>query len=496
MKDYIELIAEFDETSSIPFSNNRTEKRLEIIKNMETLIIDNVFNIYNLIKSNTASSNGNIVFCLTLIKLKLYNYKLGYLGTTITDEIFTFLINNTENKSAFIQEYSRFIITLAFSEKHNLSDDQISQLIKYVEIYDINGKDSNNRIDWIHEILLNSYKLKKKDLLGCIIGKCVGDALGFQVEGYGPSVCKKYVEEIVKPVKIPEITRIPGLTFGQYTDDSQLTRELLISIVTAGGVVNADIYAKRMANLFQPGNYRIVGYGKTCATALEAIWNGENYKKTGCTQGHGNGSAMRSAPIGLLYGSCSSQDIIQITKKLSSITHARGRCMAGAAAISLASKFSAACKNIKFNVKKFSSFIANTGDEQLDCIIKMLPDFMNWKPDQVSKYIIDVGLFDGESRWDGISAGVTQTVLWSLYCFCKYPYSYIDCISEAIAVGGDVDTTAAIAGSLSGIRNGIDSIPDIWKCKIHDINEWDYNDLCYLVEEVVKIIPNRIEFLF
>jgi ADP-ribosylglycohydrolase len=44
---------------------------------------------------------------------------------------------------------------------------------------------------------------------------------------------------------------------------------------------------------------RIVGYGKTCAQAGEALFNGD-YKTTGCVTGHGNGSAMRS-PIGIIF---------------------------------------------------------------------------------------------------------------------------------------------------------------------------------------------------
>ncbi len=491
MESYIKFIEEFNVVSSQPFSYDRTIKRNEILQKMETLT-NMIFDINELMNETTV---GNVAFSLTMIKNKIINYKLCYNGPTVTDKIFNYILTNTNNKSDYIQEYSRFLITLGV-EKGVFNLTYQIKIKNFVESY--NCDNNENRNEWVHKTLLSIYKPTSDDLLGCLIGKCVGDSLGFQVEGHGPVVCKKYVEEFVQTVKVPTITRIPGLTFGQYTDDSQLTRELLISIVSNNGIVDGDVYAKRMATLFQPGNYRIVGYGKTCASALEAVWNGENYKKTGCTKGHGNGSAMRSAPIGILYGACQVKDIVQVTKMLSSITHARGRCMTGAAAISLAAKFSAACKNIKFDVNTFSKFVANTGDEQLDSVIKMMPEFLNWKPEQVSDYIIRLGLSDGESQWDGISAGVTQTVLWSLYCFCKNPDSYVNCVSDAIAVGGDVDTTAAIAGSLCGIRNSIDTIPDIWKHQIHDINEWDYNDLCYLVEEVFKTIQGRIypEFRF
>ena len=35
----------------------------------------------------------------------------------------------------------------------------------------------------------------KEQFEGCLIGQCVGDALGFAVEGQPPAVCRGYVEE-------------------------------------------------------------------------------------------------------------------------------------------------------------------------------------------------------------------------------------------------------------------------------------------------------------
>jgi ADP-ribosylglycohydrolase len=68
-------------------------------------------------------------------------------------------------------------------------------------------------------------------------------------------------------------------------------------------------YGDKLAGMFNPGNYRIVGYGKTCAPAGEALFNGADYKTTGCVTGHGNGSAMRSAPINY-FSKASDADLI------------------------------------------------------------------------------------------------------------------------------------------------------------------------------------------
>jgi hypothetical protein len=51
-------------------------------------------------------------------------------------------------------------------------------------------------------------------------------------------------------------------------------------------------------------------------------------------------------------------------------------------------------------------------------------------------------------------------VLWSLYSFLTSPDGYWETICTAIAVGGDVDATAAMAEAMSGAFLGLDAIPD------------------------------------
>jgi ADP-ribosylglycohydrolase len=42
--------------------------------------------------------------------------------------------------------------------------------------------------------------------------------------------------------------------------------------------------------------------------------------------------------------------------------------------------------------------------------------------------------------------------LWSIYAFLRAPDDYLDTVCVAIAAGGDVDTTAAMAGAIGGVR--------------------------------------------
>ena len=64
-----------------------------------------------------------------------------------------------------------------------------------------------------------------------------------------------------------------------------------------------------------------------------------------------------------------------------------------------------------------------------------------------------------DDEWKGISSFVIGSVLWSLYSFLTSPDDYWETICTAVVVGGDVDTTAAMAGAISGAHLGISAIP-------------------------------------
>ena len=139
---------------------------------------------------------------------------------------------------------------------------------------------------------------KKEQFSGCLIGQCLGDALGFPVEGYPPSVCQKYVTETIKIGGSGDCGRGP-FPFGQYTDDSQLARELIQSYVACEGF-SPDDYASRIAAIF--AQERIVGRGRATDAAARRLIQGVSWEESGTPPpSAGNGSAMRAAPIGLFF---------------------------------------------------------------------------------------------------------------------------------------------------------------------------------------------------
>src|SRR5262249_48341714 len=134
--------------------------------------------------------------------------------------------------------------------------------------------------------------------VGCLIGQCLGDALGFPLEKESAAVCARYIAECVKAGKLVANARAP-FTVGQYTDDSQLARELVRSFVACRGFGPSD-YASRMVTLLVEG--RLVWGGSVVEEALLRIVAGVPWQHAGSPVPHAsNGSAMRAAPVGLFF---------------------------------------------------------------------------------------------------------------------------------------------------------------------------------------------------
>ena len=320
---------------------------------------------------------------------------------------------------------------------------------------------------------------------GSLIGQALGDALGFVVEGHPPARCRRYVDEVLKAGRAGEGGRAP-FAFGQYTDDTQLARELIESYVACKGFDPAD-YARRIAAIFAEG--RIVGRGRTTEAAALRLAQGVSWDQAGTpAPAAGNGSAMRAGPVGLM--SFDDPDgLIRAARDQGRITHADPRCSAGAVAI--AGAVALALGGGSVEPARFLGQLAGWTraiEGSLASCLGRLVDWTRLAPEDAQPLISAAGSEPGYSdRWEGISPFVTASVLWSLYAFLKSPGDYWQTISTAIAVGGDVDTTAAMAGAVSGAYNGLAAVPGDLAGRLNDQGTWDYDALVGLAREAYRV---------
>lgn len=328
-------------------------------------------------------------------------------------------------------------------------------------------------------------EVHKEKFRGCLIGQSLGDASGFPVEGYPTGDCHKYVNEILKTAWAGKKGRYP-FPFGQYTDDSQLARELLRSYVACQKFDPAD-YARRIADIFY-GN-RIVGRGRATEEAAMRLSQGVSWEESGTpSPSAGNGSAMRAGPIGLMFFDDPDQ-LIRAACDQGRITHKDKRCLAGATAIAGAVALSLEAKQI--DASQFLNQLiewTQTVDNSVSSAIIQLKEWISLPPGKAVTFISRAGLSpDFPDGWQGISPFVTGSVLWSLYSFLRSPDNYWETICTAVAVGGDVDTTAAMAGAISGAYLGLEAVPSQLAQTLTDQGTWGFNELVELADKACEL---------
>jgi ADP-ribosylglycohydrolase len=308
-----------------------------------------------------------------------------------------------------------------------------------------------------------------EQLVASILGQALGDALGFVVEAEPPSVARAYVDDWLRPGRAGERSH-PHYSFGQYTDDTQLARELLRSFQQARGWDPA-IFAARIAELFR--ERREVGAGRGTRTAALRLLEGVPWRESGTPAPYaGNGAAMRAGPLGLLLADDSV--MCRAAEDQARITHLDPRCGAGSAVIARA--VALAAQRTPLDARDFIEDLAGCAartDGSMAAAIRGLAEWVTLRPVEAARHVHTAGLDPGHSQnWQGISAFAIPSVLWSLYAFLRSPDDYWETICTAIGVGGDTDTMAAMAGAISGARVGVDALPPGLLERINDRGEW------------------------
>ena len=345
---------------------------------------------------------------------------------------------------------------------------------------------------------------------GCILGCALGDSVGAWAERRPSGEAKDYAKFFLPKFDFSCVTpHHGGMPFGQYTDDTQLTRELALSIIDEGGWDPED-FGRRIARAFEQDE--IVGGGRATAEAASRLTLGVSWEESGTPPPRaGNGAAMRAGPIGLLYWN-DVESLVRVACEQAVITHKAEVAVAGSIAV-------AAAVAMSLNASKETS-----GPHE--------PGWWNWHARFVAKYSEDfskdieeltVKVFGGrrhgtvaasdeewteirrwcregdQSGWDGIGPWARSSVLWSLYCVMTHPTDVWAAIGLAIMPGGDVDTTAAMVGAMVGAHVGIDKFPEraITEVapKIHDArsSRYDWAGLEQVAEQLHETVQRRHE---
>lgn len=317
---------------------------------------------------------------------------------------------------------------------------------------------------------------------GCLLGQALGDAVGFLAETWTAEQCRRFMATSYADGTIAAHTR-DGYRFGQYSDDTQMAREVVSSLIACRGFDPADL-ARRIAALFYTG--RIVGPGKSSRAAAQRLLAGVPWSEAGePAPAAGNGSAMRAAPFGLAFDDVTA--LIAAARTQAMITHQDQRCADGAAIVALATRFA-----LGWDELGADAFVWGL-DHQLGTLapesragLTLLRSVCGAPIDEALHAIADLDP-TRLPRWQHISPYVLSTVLWALYSFLSHPDDYNACLTTAVSGGGDVDTVAAIAGALSGARLGYSNLPQRDLGRLNDAGAFGEDELIDLADHLYEL---------
>jgi ADP-ribosylglycohydrolase len=306
---------------------------------------------------------------------------------------------------------------------------------------------------------------------GSLLGLALGDALGSVVEARPAEDAQRYVEEYLRAGRAGE-RGFGEFPFGQYSDDTQLTRELLISLVEQGRLDPED-YAGRIAVLVRDD--RLIRGGRATTASARRILAGVAWDRAGEPPPYaGNGAAMRSGPLGAIWP----DDLEQVREaalQQARITHLDPRAAAGAVAIAGAAALAARRTPIDpiLFLQELRELVQPIEGE-VAARIGGIAELLALPLTEAARHLAQSGVEPGSLvRWLGISSLVTTSVCWSLYSFLRSPDDYWQTLCTAIEVGGDTDTVAGMAGSIAGARVGLAALPTALIGRLNDRGEWD-----------------------
>lgn len=309
----------------------------------------------------------------------------------------------------------------------------------------------------------------KKTIESGLYGVAVGDALGVPVEFKK----REYLKE--NPV-----TDMMGFMCwnqppGTWSDDSSLAFCTAESLCKGFDIEDmAQTFAKWMLEGYWGAHNKVFDIGGTTKYSLLRVVKGESAAFSGnfFDEDNGNGSLMRILPLVFYLQKEKDIEVIyQKVKAVSSITHAHFR--SGFACFI----YVVYCLEILKDKDKFEAY------KDMKAVLSNFLEDKEYNPAEIQLFdrILKNDILCVESEIQS-SGYVLHSLEASLWCFLNSD-SYEETVLRAVNLGGDTDTTGAIAGGLAGIYYGLDDIPQKWIDKLARTND---------IKDLAERLSNKI----
>lgn len=281
---------------------------------------------------------------------------------------------------------------------------------------------------------------------GGLWGLLVGDALGVPYEFHSPDELEGLSIEMNPPSNFDRAH--DGTPVGTWSDDGAQALCLLDSLLTCGSF-NLKHFSNLLISWYENGLWavdgRVYDIGIQTSQALRAYKKGTSPYSSGFVRpdGKGNGALMRVLPLALWHQG-DDEELVEFAHNQSLITHGHP-CNQVCSALY--------CLWARGLLNGISNSEAYTE------AVKTLKQLYQELPSHLESLQLNLRPFD---YLEGTGTGYVIDSIRSSYMLLERHDNYHDVVIGAIKLGHDTDTTAAIAGGLAGVREGLSAIPAKW----------------------------------
>lgn len=305
-----------------------------------------------------------------------------------------------------------------------------------------------------------------KDIIKSIIyGVAIGDALGVPFEFMNRkliSTCSCKDMEEYGTYNQPK---------GSWSDDTSLTLCLLDGISYKNHTIDKNQVAKNMVSWMDESKFTANGIrfdiGNTTKQSINLMKRYKNPSDCGNKNNNhnGNGALMRISPLVIfLKDEDNIYNRFNLTKDIVTMTHGTAINIVGC----------------HIYIEFMLQILKNKNEKKIDILNKTIEILDNFYSDIDEEYecayihyqrIINKSLFNKvrngifSKEYDltkiNSSGYIVDSLEASIFCFITTT-NFKNSVIDAVNLGEDTDTIAAITGSMSGLYYGFDSIPTEW----------------------------------
>ena len=256
-----------------------------------------------------------------------------------------------------------------------------------------------------------------------------------------------------------------------WTDDTEMACGVVAVLRRTAAEPGADLDRDALADVFGRHHDPYRGYGRGAVDILRLIRDGTPWPIAAAAafdgQGSaGNGAAMRAAPLGAWHADSPRRAAIQ-GARAAEVTHAHPDGIAGGVAVTVAAAMAAAAR-LDGHRPEPAHLLGAVAAATAPGHVR----------DGLERAVRLVARSPAEAAYElgnGARAMARDTVPFALWVAARHLADYPAAVTSCVAAGGDIDTTAAIAGGVVAAYTGVGTpggVPADWLAAREPLPAW------------------------